>query len=382
MRTTRTIPLIAAAAAGGTVVYLLDPEQGRRRRALVRDQVVRAQHKIADNADAASRDLLNRTIGTVSEARHMLEREEPSDEVLAERVRARMGRYVSHPSSIEVRSEDGRVTLTGPILTHEMDRLLRALSSVRGVKEIENRLEAHAEPGDVPGLQGAPGRRMEQAKPDILQRNWSPATRVVTGTAGAAMILWCMRQWSLPGFGVGLLGSALLARATTNMEIRRLVGIGAGRRAVDVHKTININAPVEQVFEIWSRYDNFPYFMSHVRDVARIGDDRSHWTVSGPAGIPVEWDAEVTRYDPPRVLEWRTLPGSTVEHAGVIHFDPNPDGSTRIDIHFSYNPIAGALGHLVAALFRADPRQQLHEDLVRLKSYMETGHVPHDAAKR
>ena len=39
----------------------------------------------------------------------------------------------------------------------------------------------------------------------------------------------------------------------------------------------------------------------------------------------------------------------------------------------SYVPPAGALGHAVATLFGVDPRQAMHDDLVRLKSLLEEG---------
>jgi uncharacterized membrane protein len=46
----------------------------------------------------------------------------------------------------------------------------------------------------------------------------------------------------------------------------------------------------------------------------------------------------------------------------------------------SYNPPAGALGHVVAKLFGADPKSELDDDLMRLKRTIETGQPPHDAA--
>ncbi len=51
-------------------------------------------------------------------------------------------------------------------------------------------------------------------------------------------------------------------------------GSGAGRRAVTIHKIINVAPPVEEVFAFWSDYQNFPRFMSNVRDVKL--------TVAGP----------------------------------------------------------------------------------------------------
>jgi uncharacterized membrane protein len=49
-------------------------------------------------------------------------------------------------------------------------------------------------------------------------------------------------------------------------------------------------------------------------------------------------------------------------------------------IPLTYNPAVGGVGHIVASLFGADPKSQMDEDLVRMKSFIETGKVPSDAA--
>lgn len=165
----------------------------------------------------------------------------------------------------------------------------------------------------------------------------------------------------------------LLLRAITNMELKRLTGIGAGRRAVTLQKMITVHAPVERVFDFWSRYENFPRFMTHVREVRKTSGDRSHWVVAGPAGLPIEWETEVTAHVPNQVLAWRTVPGSIVDHAGIVRFEKTADGGTRVHIRMSYNPPAGALGHAVAALLGGDPKRAMDEDLVRFKSLIEDG---------
>ncbi len=110
-----------------------------------------------------------------------------------------------------------------------------------------------------------------------------------------------------------------------------------------------------------------------------MGDGRSHWVIAGPAGVPVEWDAVITRLIPNKVLAWKTIPGSVVEHAGILHFEPTPDGGTRVHIRLSYNPPAGALGHSLIALLGSDPKSRMDEDLVRMKTFLETGKLPCDA---
>ena len=74
-------------------------------------------------------------------------------------------------------------------------------------------------------------------------------------------------SFSICGTAVASLGAAILARALTNREFKRLMGISAGRRAIDFHKIINVAAPEEKVFPFWSNYKNFPRFLTNVRDV-------------------------------------------------------------------------------------------------------------------
>jgi len=118
--------------------------------------------------------------------------------------------------------------------------------------------------------------------------------------------------------------------------------------------------------------ENFPRFMEHVRDVRVTGEGQWHWRVAGPAGVEVEWDAEVTRAEPGRLLSWATVETAPVESFGTVRFVP-VDGGTRVDVRLSYNPPLGAVGHAVAALLGADPKQQLDDDLLRLKSLLERG---------
>jgi uncharacterized membrane protein len=68
----------------------------------------------------------------------------------------------------------------------------------------------------------------------------------------------------------------------------------------------------------------------------------------------VQWDAETTASIPDQLIAWSTTPGSQVEHAGLVRFQP-ADRGTRIQVELDYNPPGAALGHLVACLFGADP---------------------------
>jgi hypothetical protein len=184
---------LAVAAAGAGLMYLLDPDGGRRRRALVRDRLVSAAHRTGHAVDSTSRDVGNRARGVVAELRGRLASGPVDDDVLRERVRARIGSVVGHASAIEVGVVDGAVTLRGPVLADELDRLVRRVRGVPGVREAINQLDVHDEPGNVPGLQGRPRARRGEVR-ELLQTRWSPGAPLMAALAGAAMALLGVRR--------------------------------------------------------------------------------------------------------------------------------------------------------------------------------------------
>ncbi|HEX7081833.1 MAG TPA: SRPBCC family protein [Gammaproteobacteria bacterium] len=378
--------MMLGAGIGAATMYYFDPARGRYRRALVRDQLVHTGHKARRGVGVVGRDFRNRAIGTTASVRSLFDASPVDDAVLADRVRACLGRAVTHPASIEVEVKDGVVTLSGPILEDEAPLLIDHVRGVRGVRDVHNRLEVHAEPGRIPGLQGHPRRRPGQ-RSAFMQANWSPTARAIGGLAGAAAALYGLNRRTPLGTMLGAGGMLLLSRAATNLEMRRLFGVGATRHAVDIQKTIHIHAPVEKVFQLWQDFESYPSFMTHVRRVRRVNDgrenrDRWRWTVCGPKGIELEFDSVVTAREENRLLAWSTESGALVQHAGRVQFQGHPDGTTTVDIKMVYNPVAGAVGHAVAWLLGADPKHQMNDDLMRMKSFLETGKAPHDAASR
>ena len=59
---------------GVLAMYFFDPVSGKRRRALLRDQLRHARHEIGDYAEGTAKDLRNRARGVAAETRGMVER--------------------------------------------------------------------------------------------------------------------------------------------------------------------------------------------------------------------------------------------------------------------------------------------------------------------
>jgi hypothetical protein len=63
---------LAGAVIGAALMYVMDPERGRRRRALIRDRVSAIARQTSEAMDDRSRDVVNRARGLVIELRSRL----------------------------------------------------------------------------------------------------------------------------------------------------------------------------------------------------------------------------------------------------------------------------------------------------------------------
>ena len=363
--------LLAGAGLGATAGFLLDPAQGKRRRHMLGDRAVRSLHVTTDASETVGRDVANRMKGIAASATSPLRGHDNSDQALVARVRTQLGRVASHPSSVFVLAEDGNVTLSGPVPIGEADRIIGAVQSVQGVTSVDNALTEHLQSEGVPGLQGQANER--RMRGGLQQEYWSPALRFIAGTAGIGLAIAGMTRRGLLMKVPAALGGIVALRAMTNMPLRRIFGIGAGRRAVTLHKIINLNVPVDEVFGVWSNFERFPSFMDGVLEVNSKDSGISRWKVRGPMGAPVSFNTEITRFVPNQEIAWKTTPGSAVQHAGIVKFETDGPDATRVDVRMSYNPMAGAIGHAVASVFGANPKQTMDQDLARLKSLLEEG---------
>jgi len=223
---------------GASLMYLLDPERGRRRRALARNRIAHAARLSEDAIEATGRDVVHRASGATARLRGMRHREPADDRVLAERVRAKLGRLVSHPRGIDVEASDGVVTLRGPVLQAEVKRLIRKVNRIPGVQGVVSELEQHKEAGQVPALQG--GATAGGPLSGFRRRQWSPTTRLLTGTTGMALAGYGALRRDARGTVLAAAGLGLLARAA-NLDANRLTRLRGGRQAGDDSKVPQID---------------------------------------------------------------------------------------------------------------------------------------------
>lgn len=134
-----------------------------------------------------------------------------------------------------------------------------------------------------------------------------------------------------------------------------------------VEKDIEVNAPVDEVYAHWTRYESFPRFMSNIKEVRRTGNERTHW-VAQAAGQTIEWDARTTAENGRRVA-W-TAEGESGQ-SGEVRFESMGPDKTRLHLKMDYR-LPSKLQEAAATLLQIDDAI-VSRDLHQFKEMVEQG---------
>jgi carbon monoxide dehydrogenase subunit G len=135
-------------------------------------------------------------------------------------------------------------------------------------------------------------------------------------------------------------------------------------------RSIEVDRPVSMVYDQWTQFEEFPRFMEGVEEVRQLDDTSLHW-VAEIAGKRKEWDAEIVRQEPDRVISWRGF--GDPENNGTVEFESLDDGRTQVTVRIEYEP-QGAVEKIGDAIGVVDMRVQ--GDLRRFKEFIEEREVP------
>lgn len=135
-------------------------------------------------------------------------------------------------------------------------------------------------------------------------------------------------------------------------------------------REIEIDAPVERVFDMLGDFESYPRWMEGVREVRRADRKRTHWIVETALDTDVEWDAETVVYAPDHRIAWRTVHGDVHADGEAVLTEMRP-GSTHLRFMMGYDTPSGRTGERVARFFGEHPEKRLADDLSRLKRLVE-----------
>ncbi|HZO85781.1 MAG TPA: SRPBCC family protein [Verrucomicrobiae bacterium] len=133
-----------------------------------------------------------------------------------------------------------------------------------------------------------------------------------------------------------------------------------------VEKSIEVEAPLDKVYNQWTQFEDFPKFMQGIEQVKQLDDKRLHW-VAEIGGKKKEWDAEIFEQVPDQKIAWRSTSGAP--NAGIVSFRPIAANRTHVTVRMEYDP-EGAIENIGAALGAVGTR--IDGDLKRFRDFIQT----------
>ena len=136
-----------------------------------------------------------------------------------------------------------------------------------------------------------------------------------------------------------------------------------------ITKTIIVKGSADYLFDLWTNFETFPFFMKNIKEVVKTGPQTSHWVMEGPFGKNLEWEAEITDIIENKRIAWHSTEGD-IKTSGAVTFNELYHGETEISVMLHYVPPAGRLGDAVAHAFD-NPAKKLYDDLRGFKKHAE-----------
>jgi len=132
-----------------------------------------------------------------------------------------------------------------------------------------------------------------------------------------------------------------------------------------VEKSIEVDAPLQQVYNQWTQFEDFPKFMAGVEEVHQIDNKRLHW-VAEIGGKRKEWEAEIYEQAPDEKIAWRSTSGA--RNFGVVHFKPLDANRTEVHLKMNYEPegVSEQVGDMLGVVGR-----RVEGDLKRFKEFLQ-----------
>lgn len=138
---------------------------------------------------------------------------------------------------------------------------------------------------------------------------------------------------------------------------------------------LEVNAPADRCYQWWRPLTHLPQIMSDVRSVEpKSGNaDLTHWTVDGPLGQTVQWDAQIIDEEQDRKIAWKSVQqgdnDNDIDTGGAIRFDNHGD-TTGVEVSLHITPPGGTAGEIAVKLFD-DPQHKIQHALNKFKKLME-----------
>ena len=134
-----------------------------------------------------------------------------------------------------------------------------------------------------------------------------------------------------------------------------------------IEESIEVQVPVQQAYNQWTQFEDFPKFMDAIESVSQLDDTHVQW-VAEIRGERREWTTEITEQRPDEKVAWKTIAGE-VKNDGVVTFDEVGENQTRVNVQMDVEGESGPenlAGDLLGIV-----KKQVQGDLERFKLLVE-----------
>ncbi|MYI87738.1 MAG: SRPBCC family protein [Synechococcus sp. SB0672_bin_10] len=134
---------------------------------------------------------------------------------------------------------------------------------------------------------------------------------------------------------------------------------------------VDVAAPLEQVWGVWSDLTAMPRWMRWIESVRELEDPLlTEWTLAA-RGFRFTWKARTTRKVERQQLHWESVAGLPTKGA-VRFYGTSPNSTTvKLSIGYALPPILAPL--MKASLLRGVVDKELQANLERFKELVEEG---------
>ena len=135
-----------------------------------------------------------------------------------------------------------------------------------------------------------------------------------------------------------------------------------------IEETIEVQVPVQQAYDQWTQFEDFPKFMDGIQSVQQLDDTHVEW-VAEIRGESRQWTTEITEQRPAEKVAWKTIEGE-VKNDGIVTFEPMGDAQTRVNVQMDVE--GDSTAENVAGDLLGIVKKQVHGDLERFKQLIES----------
>jgi uncharacterized membrane protein len=140
---------------------------------------------------------------------------------------------------------------------------------------------------------------------------------------------------------------------------------GKKTRRLPIQRWTDVAVPVEQAYDAWTKFDQYPKFMHRVVNVEKKGNDKIQWQEKIWFSKR-QWEGRITDQRKNDRIAWKTTSG--MSHKGVVTFHSLSDNLTRVMVDLEFEP-NGMIEKMASGMRFV--KRAVQADLARYKAYVE-----------